>query len=199
MSESAVVTVEHRPPPTQRRALVPNGVAAMVLVVFAEAMMFAGMISAHTIVKSRSIGRMWPPFGQPRLPVEETAFNTAVLILSGVVLVFAHFAYKKKPSRALIPLAISIFLGVFFVVFQGVEWVALLGDGLTMISSTYGAFFYLIVGSHALHAVIALMAMGWAWPRLWSGTLTQTEFGAVQVFWYFVVLLWPVLYLKVYL
>jgi cytochrome c oxidase subunit III len=199
MSESAVLSLEQRPPPRARPALVANAVAAMVLAVFAEAMMFAGLISAHTIVKARSIGRMWPPFGQPRLPVEETAFNTAALLLSGLVLVFAHFAFKKKSRGALVPLGISIVLGMFFVVFQGVEWAALLRDGLTMLSSTYGAFFYLIVGAHAAHAVGALVAMVWAWSRLRSGELTRTEFGAVQVFWYFVVLLWPVLYLKVYL
>jgi cytochrome c oxidase subunit III len=199
VSESAILTVEQRPPPRQRPALVANGVAAIVLAVFAEAMMFAGMISAHTIVKSRSVGRMWPPFGQPRLPVEETAFNTAALLISGLVLVFAHFAYKKKPTRALIPLTVSILLGMFFLVFQGVEWVALLNDGLTMFSSSYGAFFYLIVGSHALHTLGALIGMMWAWSRLRSEKLSATEFGAVQVFWYFVVLLWPVLYLKVYL
>ena len=171
----------------------------MVLFVFTEAMMFAGMISAHTIVKSRSAGRMWPPFGQPRLPLEETAFNTAALVVSGLVLVWAHFAYKKNASRAMIPLAVAIFLGMFFVVFQGVEWAALLSDGLTIQSSTYGAFFYLIVGTHALHTVGALIGLAWAWSRLRADKLTATQFGSVQVFWYFVVLLWPVLYLKVYL
>lgn len=179
--------------------MIENGVAAMVLVVFAEAMMFAGLIAAHTIVKSRSLGRMWPPFGQPRLPVEETAFNTVALLVSGALLLLAHFLYKKDPSRALVPFAVAIGLGLFFVVFQGVEWVALLGDGLTMWSSAYGAFFYLIVGTHAAHAVGALIALSWAWSRLRVGKLTMTEFATVQVFWYFVVLLWPVLYLKVYL
>ena len=47
-------------------------------------------------------------------------------------------------------------LGAFFVLFQGVEWVALLREGLTLTSSTHGAFFYLIIGTHALHAVVAL-------------------------------------------
>jgi heme/copper-type cytochrome/quinol oxidase subunit 3 len=35
--------------------------------------------------------------------------------------------------------------------------------------------------------------------RLRRGLLTSAQFGTVQVFWYFVVLVWPVLYLKVYL
>jgi cytochrome c oxidase subunit 3 len=90
-------------------------------------------------------------------------------------------------------------LGTFFVGFQGVEWVALLGEGLTMTSSTYGSFFYLIVGTHALHAVAALGGLGWAWLRLDRGLLTTSQLATVSAFWYFVVLVWPVLYLKVYL
>ena len=45
---------------------------------------------------------------------------------------------------------------MFFVVFQGFEWVRLIGEGLTMTSGTLGAFFYLIVGMHALHAFAAI-------------------------------------------
>lgn len=176
-----------------------DGVMGMLLFVFTEVMVFAGLISAHAIVKSRAAGQMWPPFGQPRLPVEETAVNTAALLISGLVLVFAHFAYAKKPRRALIPMGVAVLLGTFFVAFQGREWVALLREGLTMTSSTYGAFFYLIVGAHALHAVAAIVTLGWAWFRLKAGALTQTQLGTVEVFWYFVVLVWPVLYIKVYL
>ena len=177
----------------------PDGVLGMLLFVFTEAMLFAGFISAHTIVKSRAAGQMWPPFGQPRLPWEQTAVNTGALLASGLVLVFAHFAFKKRPAQARIPLLVSVLLGAFFVAAQGREWVALLGEGLTLTSSTYGAFFYVIVGAHALHAVGAIIAMTWAWFRLQADRLTMSQLATVETFWYFVVLVWPVLYLKVYL
>ena len=83
--------------------------------------------------------------------------------------------------------------------FQGLEWVALLGEGLTIQSSSYGGFFYLIVGTHAIHAVAALIALIWAGVRLNQGRLTGSELATVSAFWYFVVLVWPVLYIKVYL
>ncbi len=198
-ADGVTLTLDSRPVPPPRKKLVADGVFGMLLFVFTEAMLFAGMISAHAIVRAQAVGRMWPPYGQPRLPVEETAFNTAALMVSGIVLVFAHFAYKKSPNRAVIPFMLSILLGTFFVVFQGVEWAALIGQGLTLTSSTYGSFFYLIIGTHALHAIAALGGMVWAWYRLRLGTLTASQFGTVQVFWYFVVLVWPALYLKVYL
>ncbi|MFQ5536612.1 MAG: heme-copper oxidase subunit III [Gemmatimonadota bacterium] len=196
---AATLTMERRPEPRPQKQAIPNGVMGMLLFVFTEGMLFAGMISAYVIVKAQAAGQLWPPYGQPRLPVEETAVNTAALLLSGAVLILAQKAFGRERRRAVLPMAVSVLLGMFFVGFQGVEWVHLLGEGLTMVSSTYGAFFYLIVGTHAAHAVGAILAMIWAWNRMRRGSLTQSQFATVQVFWYFVVLVWPVLYWKVYL
>ena len=197
--ESTAYEMEQRPDPVRRPKLIADGVMGMLLFVFAEIMMFAGLISAHAIVRSQAAGEMWPPYGQPRLPVQETAVNTAALLVSGIVLVLAHLAFKKEAARARVPMLIALLLGLFFVGSQGAEWVALLGEGLTMQSSTYGGFFYLIVGAHGVHAVAAILALGWAWYELDKGRLTASQLATVSVFWYFVVLLWPVLYLKVYL
>ena len=68
-----------------------------------------------------------------------------------------------------------------------------------MASSTHGGFFYLIVGVHALHAVGALVALVFMYQRLTHLKLLPGPFSASQVFWYFVVGLWPILYLQVYL
>ena len=199
VTESTTYEMEQRPDPVRRPKLMADGVMGMLLFVFAEIMMFAGLISAHRIVRSQVAGEMWPPYGQPRLPVQETAVNTAALLVSGIVLVFAHLAFKKEASRARVPMLIALLLGLFFVGSQGTEWVALLDEGLTIKSSTYGGFFYLIVGSHGVHAIAAILALGWAWYQLEKGRLSASQLATVSVFWYFVVLLWPVLYLNVYL
>ena len=185
--------------PRRRRAVVPSGVLGMMIFVIAELMFFAGLISAYIIAQPSAAMVGWPPPGQPRLPVEHTAINTAVLLLSGVALFLAHRAYSRKPDKARVPLAASILLGAFFVVSQGMEWVALIGEGLTMTSSTHAAFFYLIVGVHGLHAVAALLVLAMVMIRLMRRTLEAPTFWAAQVFWYFVVGLWPILYYQVYL
>lgn len=197
--DTAVLTTDSRPAPRPRRKIMPDGVAGMLLFVFSESMLFAGLVSAHTVVRAQAVGQVWPPPGQPRLPIAETAFNTGALLLSGALLILAHMQFRKGPARAVVPFGASILLGMFFVVFQGMEWVALLGEGLTLSSSAYAAFFYVIVGAHAAHALGALSGMIWGWFRLRSGRLSPSEFQTVQVFWYFVVLVWPVLYLKIYL
>jgi len=198
-TSTAAYPIEQRPAPVRRGPLVSNGVLGMLIFIFTEVMFFAGLISAHAIVRSQAAGQLWPPYGQPRLPVEQTALNSLALIVSGVVLVLAWFAYKREASSARIPLLLSILLGTVFVGFQGVEWTALLAEGLTMQSSAYGGFFYLIVGTHALHAVGALVGLMWAFRMLDRRELTASQLGTVSAFWYFVVLVWPVLYVKVYL
>lgn len=179
------------------KAVVANGVLGMLLFVISEAMLFAGLISAFTIIRSGAL--VWPPPDQPRLPVASTAVNTAALLASGVMLYVAWRAFRRDPSRAGRPLLAAVLLGAFFVVFQGVEWVALLRDGLTLTSSSLGSFFYLIVGLHAIHAVAALGVLVWAWWRLQKGWRAETQLQTAQVFWYFVVGVWPILYGVVYL
>lgn len=196
---SAAYPMEQTPAPTRRAPLLSNGVLGMLIFIFTEIMFFAGLISAHSIVRSQTAGQMWPPFGQPRLPVQETAVNTAALLVSGIVLVITWFAFRRERQSAKIPLLLSIVLGGFFVWFQGIEWMALLQEGLTIQSSSYGGFFYLIVGTHAVHAIAALVALGWALVRLNKDHLSTSQLATVSAFWYFVVLVWPVLYVKVYL
>jgi cytochrome c oxidase subunit 3 len=170
----------------------------MLIFVVAEAMLFAGLVSGLMIVRTSALGA-WPPPGQPRLPFEETAINTAALLLSGGLLWVAHRAFHREPGRARAPLLLSVLLGACFVALQGVEWVALIREGLTLTSSNHGSFFYLIVGMHALHAVAALVVLGSAWLLLIRSRLAESRFHAAEIFWYFVVGLWPILYLRVYL
>jgi cytochrome c oxidase subunit 3 len=169
----------------------------MLIFVAAEVMFFAGLISAFTIVRSEAL--LWPPPDQPRLPIERTALNTLALLLSGVALAFAHRAFRRDRRAARAPLLIAIGLGAFFVVCQGAEWAALLSQGLTVTSSALGSFFYLIVGLHALHAVVAIGMLANAFRRLTRGWLVLSQLVTVEVFWYFVVGLWPILYGVVYL
>ncbi len=185
-------------PPPRRAPVVDSAVIGTIIFVVTETMLFAGLISGLVIVKAGTVGP-WPPPDQPRLPIEATAFNTAMLLASGVVLFFAQRAFKRQPWSARNRLGLAIGLGAFFVVFQGVEWVRLIGEGLTITSGSLGGFFYLIVGMHGLHAVAAIIAMGVMWLRLVRLQLAPGPFQAAQIFWYFVVGLWPILYLQVYL
>jgi len=184
--------------PIRREGFALNGVFATALFVFVEIMLFAGFISAFVIVSNGVTPGMWPPPNQPRLPFERTALNTAALLASGVTLFLAHRAHRRRASSERRLLTATLVLGFAFVLFQGLEWVALLRQGLTLTSSLLGSFFYLIVGAHALHAVAALAVLVVSWTQQRRGRMNDSLFGGAQVFWYFVVLMWPAIWMLVY-
>ena len=186
-----VIRASAKPPP------IDSSVLGMLIFIITEVMLFAGLISAFVIVKSSAMGE-WPPPGQPRLPAGETAINTLALLASGVALYYAGKAFAQERSSARKPLLAAIGLGAFFVLFQGYEWWGLLAQGLTLTSSLHGSFFYLIVGFHALHAVVALALLGLAFSKLLRHRLHASSLAAAQVLWFFVVGVWPILYALVY-
>jgi len=192
--------------PTQhqkrKKPPIANGVLGIIIFVVTEVMFFAALISSYLVLRSGAVE--WPPWGQPRLPVLATGFNTLVLLLSGWVLFKAHRTFSRTDgvpaARKL--LGISILLGLFFILFQGYEWFQLIQFGLTMTSSTYGGLFYLIIGIHALHVAAALIVLSHTYAKLAPSKVPQlatTEFAVSQIFWYFVVGVWPLLYFLVYL
>lgn len=196
----SALTVSGQPSMTARQApAIAHGILGMLIFVTTEVMFFAGLLSAYSI--ARSSGVDWPPPGQPRLPEEVTAINTGGLLLSGVLLLLAHRAFSRPDQRSKTRrlLLLSALFGCLFVVVQGSEWVRLIGFGLTLSSSVYGSFFYLIIGTHGLHALAGSVALVWASRQLQSDRLTATALITTQIFWYFVVGIWPLLYFLVYL
>jgi cytochrome c oxidase subunit 3 len=197
------------PPPKDAPVLVPSEVLGTMIFVLTEIMMFAGFISAFHIAQASV--PVWPPPGQPRLPVEATAVNTLLLLVSGGLAWWSGRRFDRAApaaagtgdrlglAAARWPLRAAVILGVAFVALQGVEWVGLLGEGLTLSSSLHGAFFYTIVGAHAIHAVGGATVLAALAVQMERGTLTSNMFWAGRIFWSFVVLLWPVLYWQVYL
>lgn len=168
----------------------------MAIFVASETMLFMGFISAFNIVKAGSIN--WPPANQPRLPVEITGVNTLFLLLSGLCLFLSYKNFKNSKSFEKTFLC-SVLLGIIFIAIQGYEWMNLLGHGLTLTSSNYGGFFYLIIGSHAIHAFFALLLMLKVYFQRRQPEKLKRGFLTIQVFWYFVVGMWPLLYVAVYL
>ncbi|MCC7345199.1 MAG: heme-copper oxidase subunit III [Deltaproteobacteria bacterium] len=184
----------------KERAFASNAVLGMVLFLLAELMFFTGLISAYLVLRSGA--GVWPPPGQPRLPIEATAVNTLLLLASGVTMVLARGrALCPAPSAYRGWLAATLLLGAAFVAIQGFEWVRLIGYGLTTNSSIYGGTFYLLIGVHALHVLGGLAVLVYA-LRKTRGFLPAAGRGrrltVAAMYWLFVVLLWPVLYGLVY-
>lgn len=190
-----------------RRVATDLGMVAMLVIVAFEAMLFVGMVGAFMLTRAAA-GAAWPPPGQPWFPLGETAVNTAALLLSGALVFRAARTWDNPEARVGPLLLTAIVLGGFFVFFQGIVWLNLIGEGLTVTSSHHGKFFCIIVGMHAAHLVGALIFLGVVWLRLKPfrdddipprGLLSSSAFSAARISWYFAVGIWPALYVCLYL
>ncbi len=173
----------------------------ILLFICAEIMFFAGLISAFAVFRFSPV--QWPPAGQPRLPVQITAVNTIILLLSGVTFFLAFKALKAAKDNSFKNLlTATAALGLIFLLIQGVEWIHLLQFGLTVHSSIFGGFFYCLVGMHGFHVAGGMVALLFVVTRAWQGAYSSKVTLGVELcrmYWFFVVGLWPVLFALVYL
>jgi cytochrome c oxidase subunit III len=180
---------------------IPNCLVAVLILIGAEVMFFAGLVTAFLILRAGSFA--WPPPGQPRLPILVTGLNTLVLIASGFTIRLALVEIRRGHRDATARwMRATAMLGGTFLAVQGFEWIRLLGYGLRVSSSLYGATFYTAIGAHALHVAAGLLALlvilrGTVAGRYAAEDHSGLEAGAF--FWFFVVALWPVLYALFYL
>jgi heme/copper-type cytochrome/quinol oxidase subunit 3 len=170
----------------------------IVVLLVAETMLFGGLVAAFLVFRLGSPA--WPPLGEPRLPVGVTALNTVVLLWSGYAMRRAVSAPDR--GRLCSGLGQAVLGGAIFLVIQGFEWARLVGFGLTTRSGAYGAIFYVLVGAHAVHVVGALawlVALRVQAGRDPGGRPGPGPLGAAGLYWSFVVLLWPILWILLYL
>ena len=137
-----------------------------------------------------------PAFGIP-------AFNTAILLSSGVTITIAHHALKAG-NRTLLKvfLAATFLLGFLFVYLQANEYMeAYRALNLTLGSGVYGSTFFMLTGFHGLHVTIGAIMLTVIWLRVMKGHFTPTHhfaFEGVAWYWHFVDVVWLGLFIFVY-
>jgi cytochrome c oxidase subunit 3 len=191
------------PPAPPVRPNVPIGSNAWVAVLVllgAEAMFFAGLIGAYIVFRVAS--PIWPPPFQPRLPSAVTGINTVILLLSAFTMRRAVKSIFANDRRRLIRfLGVTALLGTIFLAVQGYEWLRLIHFGLTVSSSVYGGLFYTLIGFHGLHVLGALIWLLVVLALANQGRFSKDRHVGLQtcsMYWTFVVGLWPVLFGLVY-
>jgi cytochrome c oxidase subunit III len=187
--------------PGPHRPRLDNIRIAMLFLICGEVMFFGGLISAYLVLRVSSA--LWPPPLQPRLPIGVTGINTLVLLASSVaMLAAARFAKKDDTPGLVRRLLLAATLGTVFLIVQGYEWVRLVGFGLTVSAGAYGGTFYTLIGTHAAHVVAGVLWVAFTILLAARGRFTDGRTGGVRacmIYWHFVVLMWPVLYVLVYL
>jgi cytochrome c oxidase subunit 3 len=187
-----------RPLAPAREPVVSNVRLAMAVVIMAETMFFAGLVGMYLVF--RLSATEWRPANLPRLPIVVTTLNTLVLFASMVPLWRTAAASRRGDGAAMVSgISWTAALGTLFLLVQGVEWIRLVGHGLTLGAGVYGGSFYVLIGCHALHV---LVAVGWLAGVAWVLRRGGTPGGALEacaLYWYFVCVLWAGLFPLVYL
>jgi cytochrome c oxidase subunit 3 len=190
-----------RPPADATIPRISNGRIAMMVLIAAESMLFAGLIGTYLVFRLGAPA--WPPPGLPRLPLGLTALNTVVLLASVVPMHRALRALRQPFDRGVARhVELTAVLGVVFLAIQGTEWARLVAHGLTLSSGAYGGAFYVLIGCHGLHvlaAVIWLAVVAFVARRHRIAVTRPAALEMCGIYWYFVCALWVVLFPLVYL
>ena len=191
-----------RPDPagSAREPAVSNARLGMLVFLAFEAMFFAGLLGAFLVLRLGSA--VWPPPGEPYLPIGVTWVNTGILLLSSDALRRARRAIRQDERQAFARwLLLTAIYGATFLAVQGYEWVRLVHFGLS-VSGTYGSTFYVLIGTHGLHVLGAVVWLLVVLALARRGRFSARRHAGVQVlgmYWHFVVGLWVVLFGLVYL
>ena len=199
-AESLTMARRLTPVPAAPEPAVSNTRLAIVIVITAETMLFTGLIGMYLVF--RLSAPEWPPPDLPRLPAPVAALNTLVLFASLVPLTRALRAVRRGEGTGRWRVHVAAALGAVFLAVQGVEWLRLLHHGLTPGSSNYGGAFYLLIGCHALHVLVAVLWLATVAVLAERGYFSARRYAGLEmstIYWYFVCGLWAFLFPLVYL
>lgn len=131
------------------------------------------------------------------------AWNTLILLVSGLTVTWAHWGLKKgNRNQLVLGLFLTVALGAIFVGLQAYEYGHAWNDlNLTMGSGIYGSTFYMLTGFHGLHVTIGAIMLLVVLFRSMKGHFTVKNhfaFEAAAWYWHFVDVVWLGLFIFVY-
>jgi cytochrome c oxidase subunit 3 len=179
---------------------VPAKKMAMWLFIIADSATFAACLVAYGFVRNATPN--WP---RPFHSITNVALMTFILVTSSLTMLFGVRSAKAgEKDGAFRWILITAALGLVFALLHLREWMALIGEGMTLFknpwgSGLFGASFFSITGLHLTHVtcgVIALIAVG---LRYKGGRYNGDDIEILGLYWHFVDLVWMFVVPLVYL
>lgn len=162
-------------------------VFGFLLFILSEIMLFFGFFWAFfhaSLSPSIIFATSWPPEGIVTIPVFAFPFfNTMLLIISGFSITWAHRATSLGLySEALDALVVTMGLGFFFVILQGLEYYE---ASFNLDDSIYSCTFYMLTGLHGCHVLVGASFILACFFRFLAKDFTRTHYlGFVFAIWY---------------
>jgi cytochrome c oxidase subunit 3 len=208
----ALTTAEHSPVaglPHDARGGIGNPVLGMLLFLTSEVMFFAGLFAAYFNVRANAPGGIWPPLNPETneqyhlaiLPFVGPA--TVLLILSSFTAQFAVWGIRRGDRTAFLRnLAVTVVLGIVFLVMQGIDYALLYSEGITLDAGTFGTTYFTLTGFHGAHVFGGVIMLGVVLYRGMAGQFSARHHDAVEaasLYWHFVDVVWIVLFSILYI
>jgi len=146
------------------------------------------------------VGSSWPPYGIKVFnPFQVPLLNTIILISSGIRVTWSHHALMQGNfSQTKISLIITVILGIYFTMLQGLEYFE---ASFTFADSIYGSTFFIATGFHGLHVLIGTLFLIVMLFRHRNHEFRKSHhfgFEAAAWYWHFVDVVWLFLYMMIY-
>uniref|UniRef100_A0AAU7LK49 Cytochrome c oxidase subunit 3 n=1 Tax=Thalassa montezumae TaxID=3129753 RepID=A0AAU7LK49_9CUCU len=175
----------------------------MILFITSEVFFFISFFWSFfhsSLTPSIEIGMLWPPKGIESFnPSQIPLLNTLILLSSGLTVTWAHHSLMENNfNQAFQSLALTIILGIYFTLLQGIEY---LEAPFSMADSVYGSCFFIATGFHGLHVLIGTIFLFTCWLRLNSNHFSffhHLGFETAAWYWHFVDVVWLFLYISIY-
>lgn len=175
-----------------------RGPVGMYCLIAAESAMFTIFVVAYIFYIGRSLTGP-----QPRDVLETPIFLTICLLSSSLTI---HLAVKSLGSGKARSFALwwllTFALGAVFLAGTAREWRHLIYDeGLTIQSNLFGTTYYSLVGLHAFHVTVGLVALAAVAIFTFLGCVKREHAERVEVlslYWHFVDAVWVVVFTVVY-
>ena len=140
----------------------------------------------------------------PQQVLELPILNSICLLSSSATITFAVRSLRNGDTKRFnFWWLITIALGAYFLLGTGREWHHLIYDkGLSIQTNLFGTTFYSLVGLHASHVIIGLLALLIVMAFAITGSVKQEHAGRVHVlalYWHFVDAVWIVVFTVVYI
>ena len=175
-----------------------RGSVGMYCMIAAETAIFTIFVVAYIFYIGKSVASP-----QPKDVLEVPIFYTICLLSSSLTIHFAVGMLKKGSVRSFALWWILTFaLGATFLIGTGLEWRHLIYDkGLTIQTKLFGTTYYSLVGLHAFHVTVGLLALAAVSVFTFLGYVKQEHAERTEVlslYWHFVDVVWVVVFTVVY-